>query len=155
MPGATVALLVGLAASAGLGYQPLGPTAGVVVRSARVEGRASFDATPKRTTGHGWNASVDVLAGRTILAGIKLSAWSGGPWMKTSASLLAGVRLAPGVRLLAEATFDQVEQGTWGRGVSLDIEQGRVRLCLASRWFTQPTRRQGISGSLEVIAWRR
>jgi len=147
-------LWAGVAASAGLGYQPAGASVTAVVRAPHVEARTNVDATPKTTSGAGWNVSQDVLArdGR-LLAGVGVRIWSGGDWTKVAARLLAAVELAPGVRVVAESTLDQSDQGAWTRSLGVDVERGRVRLRFATVRYTQANTGVGVRGSAEVRVW--
>jgi hypothetical protein len=156
MTPALVALYLGLAASSGMGYAPVGPAAVVVVQRPSLDVRAAFDATPKANSGRGWNASLEAVGGTRVLAGARVVVWSGGPWTKAAAGLVAGVRIAPGVRVLAEATLGQSHQwGAWSRSLGIDVEQGRVRAAVKLVRYTQAETRVGVSADISVAVWRR
>jgi hypothetical protein len=147
---------VGVSASEGLGYEPVGVIAGGSYQHDYLELRASVDLAPKQDTGKGWNTGADVLVhGGQLVAGAGLRVWSGGTWTKTSGRLLAGWQPRPGIRLLVESTLEQGLWGGWSRSGTLEVWTGRVRLAVSTVRFTQADDRTGVSASLVYAVWKR
>lgn len=152
----TLALLVGLAVSTGLGYAPVGPMAELVIHAPHVEARTLVDLTHKRATDAGWNARQElrVHVSRLIIGG-QVQAWSGGPWTKHSVGVVMGWRVAPDAAIiLARTVRSSYGESSSSAGVEIDI--GRVRPTIRVIRFQQPPRspRYGVSAGMEVRLWR-
>ncbi len=143
------ALYLGLAASSGIGYRPLGPAADLTVRVPHVELRSSVDLTPKQATGRGWNLRQDVLVGSRWLVGGRYQAWSGGPWTKHSAAVLAGVQIAPQARLVASRTLGSSFRES-AASLGVEVTQGRLRASVGLVRFTQAEARWGVVTQVTV-----
>jgi hypothetical protein len=140
----------GASASAGLGYKPVGGVMFVTVPAgASVEFRTMLDVTPKESSGHGWNLHGDGwYRSGPLMVGLGAHVWSdGSEWTKAAAVLLAGVRFAEGVRLVASSTLEQSHKwGAWNRSIALQVEPGRFRFEVRFVRFTQAEARTGVEG---------